>query len=538
MLAEIERITEAMDASPASPTSCWPSTTQHRRHARGAPPGGARRTRPSRCSPFRRNGGSGTARRIGTQRARGEIVVWTDADMTYPNERIPELVADAARRRPLRPGRRRPDSPRRARTSGCGCRPSGSSARSPSGCRTRRSPTSTPACARSGARWRCPTCGCCPPGSPASRRSRWRSCPTSTTSGTCRSTTRKRAGTSKFHFVRDAYRYILQVLRMVMYFDPLKVLMPPALWLIVIGVVKAVVDMVRHPFYFPASTVLHLPDRAHHRVAWRCSPTSSCAPGATACDDRGLPRTSGPAACASPWSGRPTRTRAGSRPTPPRPPTSSPPRVTTSTLVSWSRLYPDRLYPGEQAVPDGGAGPPAVPRARSGRCAGTGRCSWWRTGATLRDYDLVVIVVVVPVQVPALLALVARGSRPRPAPAVRAPGQRVVVLAHNVVPHETHPGGEWLMTRMLARGRRRPRPLAPRRRGWRASTARRRSSSRTCPPHLPGGVPAPSGRDAAAARPPLRAGDPLRVLALGIVRALQGLRPAARGRPAGPRRRR
>ena len=30
----------------------------------------------------------------------------------------------------------------------------------------------------------------------------------------------------------------------------------PALWLVVIGVVKGVVDMVRHPFYFPASTVL------------------------------------------------------------------------------------------------------------------------------------------------------------------------------------------------------------------------------------------------------------------------------------------
>jgi len=66
----------------------------------------------------------------------------------------------------------------------------------------------------------------------------------------------KRAGSSKFHFVKDAYRYILQVLRMVMYFEPLKVLMPPALWLIVIGLVKGVVDMVRHPFYFPASTVL------------------------------------------------------------------------------------------------------------------------------------------------------------------------------------------------------------------------------------------------------------------------------------------
>ena len=39
-----------------------------------------------------RNQGSGTARRIGTQQARGRVVVWTDADMTYPNERIPELV--------------------------------------------------------------------------------------------------------------------------------------------------------------------------------------------------------------------------------------------------------------------------------------------------------------------------------------------------------------------------------------------------------------------------------------------------------------
>jgi glycosyltransferase involved in cell wall biosynthesis len=41
-----------------------------------------------------RNQGSGTARRIGTQQARGRVVVWTDADLTYPNERIPEPVAE------------------------------------------------------------------------------------------------------------------------------------------------------------------------------------------------------------------------------------------------------------------------------------------------------------------------------------------------------------------------------------------------------------------------------------------------------------
>jgi glycosyltransferase involved in cell wall biosynthesis len=41
-----------------------------------------------------RNQGAGTARRIGTQAASGRVVVWTDADMTYPNDRIPELVGE------------------------------------------------------------------------------------------------------------------------------------------------------------------------------------------------------------------------------------------------------------------------------------------------------------------------------------------------------------------------------------------------------------------------------------------------------------
>jgi hypothetical protein len=38
------------------------------------------------------NGGPGTARRLGTERARGSVAVWTDVDMTCPNERIPDLV--------------------------------------------------------------------------------------------------------------------------------------------------------------------------------------------------------------------------------------------------------------------------------------------------------------------------------------------------------------------------------------------------------------------------------------------------------------
>ena len=41
-----------------------------------------------------RNRGSGAARRLGTEAARGRVVVWSDADMSYPNDQIPQLVAE------------------------------------------------------------------------------------------------------------------------------------------------------------------------------------------------------------------------------------------------------------------------------------------------------------------------------------------------------------------------------------------------------------------------------------------------------------
>jgi hypothetical protein len=66
----------------------------------------------------------------------------------------------------------------------------------------------------------------------------------------------RRSGSSKFRFVTDGYRYILQVLRMVMYFNPIKALMPLALWLLAIGVVKAVVDIAVHPVRLATNTVL------------------------------------------------------------------------------------------------------------------------------------------------------------------------------------------------------------------------------------------------------------------------------------------
>ncbi|GAB6900996.1 glycosyltransferase family 2 protein [Kineosporia succinea] len=254
VLAELERITTSLDASGhryeilAIDDASTDGTLAVLREA-------ATRMPHVQVLAFRRNGGSGTARRIGTLRARGEIVVWTDADMTYPNERIPELIdlllADPSYDQVV--GARLTEEgthkwlrvPAKWLIRKIAERLSNQKIPDlNSGLRAFRRSVSLP------------YLRLLPPGF---------SCVTTITLSFLQNQHdihympidyAKRAGTSKFHFVRDAYRYILQVLRMIMYFDPLKVLMPLALWLLGIGVVKAVVDMVRHPFYFPANTML------------------------------------------------------------------------------------------------------------------------------------------------------------------------------------------------------------------------------------------------------------------------------------------
>jgi len=198
-------------------------------------------------------------------------------------------------------------------------------------------------------------------------------------------------------------------------------------------------------------------------------------------------------------------------------------------LVSWSRLYPERLYPGEQTVADAGPDVPPYPRTvRPLRWDRPG--SWWRTGRRLAAYDLVVLVVVVPAQVPALLTIAAAARRGRP----RGPGglpagspasrPRVVVLAHNVVPHETHPGGEWLMTRLLhaADG-----VLVHSDEQARLATGHGAVAVTVAdlPPHPPGGIPSDLERATAVTRRRERAVAEravVRVLALGFVRRYKG----------------
>src|SRR6266704_1198427 len=178
---------------------------------------------------FNRNQGSGTARRIGTQEATGRVVVWTDADMTYPNDLIPDLVRELNDDYDQVVG-------------------------------ARKSEAGTYKFFRVPAKWAIRRLASylrlLPPGF---------SCVTTITLAFLSNGHQikyvpidyfKRAGRSKFHPFKDAYNYILQVLRMVMYFNPLRVLMPVGLTLFGATFAKLVWDLVVHHFRVTGSTVL------------------------------------------------------------------------------------------------------------------------------------------------------------------------------------------------------------------------------------------------------------------------------------------
>ncbi len=175
------------------------------------------------------------------------------------------------------------------------------------------------------------------------------------------------------------------------------------------------------------------------------------------------------------------------------------------TLVSWSHLYPSFLYPGEQSVPPG---PPDVPPfPRTLRVLSWARPDTWvRAGRRLRDVDVVVVVHVVPAVVPAHLALL------RAAGAGGRTGPRVVVVAHNVLPHEEHPGDRVLVGSLLHRA---DAVLVHSDEQARSAAALGATRVRELdlPPHLPGGPPEPR---------PAFTGPP-RILALGLVRDYKGV---------------
>ncbi|KAA0233663.1 MAG: Undecaprenyl-phosphate 4-deoxy-4-formamido-L-arabinose transferase [Acidimicrobiales bacterium] len=207
-----------------------------------------------RLLQFRKNRGSGSARRSGTQAARGRIVVWTDADMTYPNDEIPRLVKELEGY----------DQVVGARTSEEG---TAKFLRVPAKWLIRK-------LAEYLAQTRIPDLNS---GFRAFRREvaaqflhllpEGFSCVTTITMSFLANgysvkyvpiDYRKRAGLSKFHWWQDTKRYLTQVVRLILSYNPLRVFAPVGAALLLLGLGKLVYDWVDKDFRLASNTLLIL----------------------------------------------------------------------------------------------------------------------------------------------------------------------------------------------------------------------------------------------------------------------------------------
>jgi glycosyltransferase involved in cell wall biosynthesis len=242
VVAEVERICCALDESDysyevlaiddGSTDGTWALLEQQAREHPAV--------RPLR---FPSNRGPGTARRLGTEWARGAVVVWTDADMTYPNERIPDLVRILDEDPSC-------DQVVGARTSERGSYRALRAAVKWAirklaellvGAKIRDLNSGLRAFRRDAAE---PYLRLLPAGF---------SCVTTITLAFLANhhhiwyvpvAYAPRSGKSKFRIVRDTYRLLLQVLAVSMLFSPLRVLVPVALVLVSLGVLKGGREMV------------------------------------------------------------------------------------------------------------------------------------------------------------------------------------------------------------------------------------------------------------------------------------------------------
>jgi polyisoprenyl-phosphate glycosyltransferase len=202
----------------------------------------------------RRNLGSGGARRTGTRAARGEVVVWTDVDMTYPNDDIPALVDSLEGF----------DQVVGARTSEEGTK---KALRVPAKWVIRR-------LAQYLAQEDIPDLNS---GFRAFRREpslrylqrlpNGFSCVTTMTMsflsdglsvGYIDIPYAAREGESKFHWYRDTRKYLLQVVRMILSYEPLRVFMPLGLALLVFGMGKLGYDLITKDLRLATNTLLIL----------------------------------------------------------------------------------------------------------------------------------------------------------------------------------------------------------------------------------------------------------------------------------------
>src|SRR4249919_229957 len=203
---------------------------------------------------FAENRGSGSARKAGTRAANGRVVVWTDADMTYPNDQMPALVKELDGY----------DQVVGARTSEQGTH---RAARVPakwfirklasflverpipdlnSGFRAFRREVGLQYVSQ------------LPPGF---------SCVTTITMTFLANgysvkyipiDYAPRSGRSKFHWWSDTRRYLTQVIRLVLSYNPLRVFLPIGVVLTVLGIGKLVYDLVDKDFRVATNTLLIL----------------------------------------------------------------------------------------------------------------------------------------------------------------------------------------------------------------------------------------------------------------------------------------
>ncbi len=200
------------------------------------------------------NRGTGVARRVGSEAARGEVVVWTDADLTYPNDLIPELVAALDGKDQVVGARDHERGTLRV-------------LRTPAKWLIRR-------LAQFLVRTPIPDLNS---GFRAFRRDVGAqflnqlptgfSCVTTMTMsflangytvGYMPIEYGKRAGRSKFHWWSDTRRYLLQVVRMMISYEPLRVFLPPGLVLLAAAVGKGIFDVFDKDFRIGTNTIVLL----------------------------------------------------------------------------------------------------------------------------------------------------------------------------------------------------------------------------------------------------------------------------------------
>jgi len=200
------------------------------------------------------NRGTGAARKAGTRAARGRVVVWTDVDMTYPNEEIPRMVKELEGFDQVVGARRSEEGTARV-------------ARQPAKWFIRRlagylTETDIPDLNSGMRAFRRDVAlqylHLLPPGF---------SCVTTITMTFLSGgysvkyvpiDYAARAGRSKFHWRRDTTRYLFQVIRMVLLYNPLRVFMPVGLALLAVGLGKLGFDLVDKSFRVATNTIVVL----------------------------------------------------------------------------------------------------------------------------------------------------------------------------------------------------------------------------------------------------------------------------------------